>query len=513
MSEQDQTSIKALLFAREARIPRNGFNLLRSYFPELDIRSHYKCLTRLEKLSDLPTVDYDCCIKGCCCYTGEYAQDDGCIFCGEPRRNASGKPRQKFTYIKIGARLAAMLSDPDLSKSLRYHYNYDCSSLVVRDVFDSEHYRELCREEVIVDGQKTGRAFFSNPQDFALGLSTDGFQLFKRGNYDAWPLILVNYNLPPEVRSLMDNILILGVIPGPHQPKDIDSYLHGFIEEMVELARDGYRTWDSVEGTGVTFHAYCILYFGDMPAIAKLMNMLGHNGRCPCRACLVKGILGPKNHYYPVLQPPERATAGADAEAHPRPPNDPRNLRMREHQEHLAFAERINTSMNQTARERDSRLCGIRGTSCLARLPGTDFPRSFALGYMHVFLENIIPTMVKHWTDTFKFGGEYVLPQDTWNEIGDIMKSATSTIPSQFGRGLPHIGTNRTWYTAEAWSQAWLYYFPIVLKGRFPNQGYYDHFMNLREIMLRLTDYSLDRQELEGEITDGIIEWVEQYEE
>jgi len=38
-------------------------------------------------------------------------------------------------------------------------------------------------------------------------------------------LIIFNYNLPPDVRFHINNILALGVIPGPKKPIDADSFL------------------------------------------------------------------------------------------------------------------------------------------------------------------------------------------------------------------------------------------------------------------------------------------------
>ena len=65
--------------------------------------------------------------------------------------------------------------------------------------------------------------FFLDPQDIALGLSTDGFGPFKHHIKTAWPIILFNYNLPPEERFQKDNIISVGIIPGLKKPGDCDS--------------------------------------------------------------------------------------------------------------------------------------------------------------------------------------------------------------------------------------------------------------------------------------------------
>ncbi|KAF8577813.1 hypothetical protein K439DRAFT_1363831, partial [Ramaria rubella] len=57
-------------------------------------------------------------------------------------------------------------------------------------------------------------------------------------------LILVNYNLPPEIRMRVENLIPLGVIPGPHSPKSLDSFLVPFMVECLKLAT-GIRTYDA----------------------------------------------------------------------------------------------------------------------------------------------------------------------------------------------------------------------------------------------------------------------------
>ncbi|KAF8583647.1 hypothetical protein K439DRAFT_1280167, partial [Ramaria rubella] len=49
-------------------------------------------------------------------------------------------------------------------------------------------------------------------------------------------LILVNYNFPPEIRMHVENLILLGVIPGPNSPKSLDSFLVPFVEECLKLA-------------------------------------------------------------------------------------------------------------------------------------------------------------------------------------------------------------------------------------------------------------------------------------
>jgi hypothetical protein len=67
------------------------------------------------------------------------------------------------------------------------------------DVFNSAHYRGLLQSKVTIDGKEIPYNFFSDSRDIALGLSTDGFAPFKKRKQTTWPIIFVNYNLPPDI--------------------------------------------------------------------------------------------------------------------------------------------------------------------------------------------------------------------------------------------------------------------------------------------------------------------------
>ena len=97
----------------------------------------------------------------------------------------------------------------------------------------------------------------------------------------AWPLILFNYNLPPEVRFHSDNLLALGVIPGPKKPADMVSFLIPLAEELFQLAT-GVKAYDALSRSPFLLRAFLLIIFGDFPAVSMLMKMKGVNGISPC---------------------------------------------------------------------------------------------------------------------------------------------------------------------------------------------------------------------------------------
>jgi len=148
-------------------------------------------------------------------------------------------------------------------------------------IFDGLHYCSLLGEHVVVGDQRLPHNYFSDHRDIALRFATDGFAPFKRQKHTMWILLIFNYNLPPEQCFQKDNILCVGVIPGPNKSWNTDSFIHLLVQELLELAI-GMSTYDTLLSHLFTLHAYVITAFGDIPAIFMLMHMKGHNSQCPC---------------------------------------------------------------------------------------------------------------------------------------------------------------------------------------------------------------------------------------
>ena len=59
-----------------------------------------------------------------------------------------------------------------------------------------------------------------------------------------WPLLLINLNIPPSERFKEEHLILLGVIPGPNGPKDMNSFLHPMINEFKVL-KEGVDCWNA----------------------------------------------------------------------------------------------------------------------------------------------------------------------------------------------------------------------------------------------------------------------------
>ncbi|KAG8749451.1 hypothetical protein FRC11_011322 [Ceratobasidium sp. 423] len=190
-------------------------------------------------------------------------------------------------------------------------------------------------------------------------------------------------------------------------------------------------------------HTYLIAAFGDMPAVTKLMNMKGHNGKLPCRACNIHGVHarnGPNvnTNYVPLGQP---FNDDPQSPCHYKP----LELPLRTHAQYLWQAMRVEEAKNDVEEDHRSMQTGINGLSPLACVPGLEFPHSFPHDFMHLMFQNIIPTLLDLWTHSGHFelfeteDGKDILHADLWMSIAAACPLAGNLIPYAFGCRVPDL--------------------------------------------------------------------------
>ena len=78
-----------------------------------------------------------------------------------------------------------------------------------------------------------GEAFLAVPRNYVFMLNMDWFQPLKHSLYSVGALYMVLMNLPRSERFKPENVLLVGIIPGPHEPKlTINSYLEPLVAEL-----------------------------------------------------------------------------------------------------------------------------------------------------------------------------------------------------------------------------------------------------------------------------------------
>lgn len=176
-----------------------SYKALTFIFSNKEIPSIKSIKSRAQFLTGFEPQKYDCCINSCCAFIGLNVDDDHCPYCNEPWYAGNNYPHKQFTYIPIIPRLVAFYQNKEMAEKMHYWGDYKSDPEVVKDVMDSDHYRQLCSEYVQINGEQLAHKHFSDCCDIALGMLTDGFAPFCRHKQICWSLLFFNYDLPPEI--------------------------------------------------------------------------------------------------------------------------------------------------------------------------------------------------------------------------------------------------------------------------------------------------------------------------
>ena len=383
-----------------------------------------------------------------------------------------------------------------------------CDAPTMADIWDGSIYKSLRNRHIKIDARDLHQKYFADPHDIALGLTTDGFAPWRRRKYTAWPILLVNYNLPPEIRNHQKNMIAVSVIPGPKKPKDINSFLYPLIEELLTLA-NGVRAYDANMEELFCLRAFLMVAFGDIPAVSLLLKMKGHNVIVPCCICNIQGLRIPdsdaKIHYIPLdhLQHPKRGSISA---------YDPYKLPARTQMEFASNAQEVITAKTHAEEKRLGMKYGIKGRTILMSLKSLSFPFSFPYDFMHLLYENVLKNLILLWTNNYKDinvgTGNYVIDATVWDANGVATALACDTIPSVYSARMGSVAQDNSTFTADNYSFWALYIGPVLLQRKFKEARYYDHFVQLIHICLKFEYTASDIRSIQ----DGFINWVVAYE-
>jgi len=139
-----------------------------------------------------------------------------------------------------------------------------------------------------LNGKTYPHRYFEDPAIWLFGLSTDGLPHSRNEKALCGHLSFFNYNLPPDICFHLNNILALGVIPGPKKPHDVDSFLWPLLKELYKLAIGVRALIASVAGSFSSVHFYTCVW--RHPRCIDAHADEGHNGISPCRMCKVIGL-------------------------------------------------------------------------------------------------------------------------------------------------------------------------------------------------------------------------------
>ena len=132
-----------------------------------------------------------------------------------------------------------------------------------------------------------GIPFLSLPFNYAFLINIDWFQPYKHTVHSEGVIYLALLNLPRQERFLQKNVILVGVIPGPKEPKkNVNSFLAPLVEELLHLWKGVIMTTE--KNTKVLVRAALICCSCDIPAARKCCDFVGCNALHSCSRCMVE---------------------------------------------------------------------------------------------------------------------------------------------------------------------------------------------------------------------------------
>ncbi len=333
-------------------------------------------------------------------------------------------PKKLYLYNSIKASIEQLASRPGFFQSCESWCELSSGDLnFMTDVYDGRLWRDW-------------KDFVHIPGNLLLMLNIDWFRPYKHTAYSVGVLYVVVQNLPRTLRFKPENIIIVGTIPGPHEPKlTINTFLKPMIDELIELWKGTQiKAPNSTLGVrSVRVALACIS--SDIPATRKICGFYGFKARHGCSKCMKA---------FPTSGFSEATDYGGfDREMWP--------LRdMKTHYENALLAK---NAVTKTARTAIESKVGLRYSELL-RLPYFNIVRCHMIDPMH----NLFLGTAKHVTTLWKGNG--IMCESEFIKIQEKIDSVL--VPARIGRLPGKIASAFSGFTAEQWMLWVIVYSPFV---------------------------------------------------
>jgi hypothetical protein len=304
------------------------------------------------------------------------------------------------------------------------------------DIYDGAIWKEF----MVVNG----RPFLDIPNNLGLILNVDWFRPYEHTQYSIGVIYLAILNLPRAERYKLENVIIVGCIPGPKEPTTMNSYLKPLVDDLLVLW-EGIPIAHTSCDFPVVIRGALLAVSCDIPATRKVCGFCGHSATMGCSKCLKKFTcvsFGEKLDY-----------SGFDRDT----------WSERSMEQHLQAIKEVESASTPTQVEQITKKNGVRYSE-LVRLPYFDIIRQHVIDAMHNMYLGTAKHVVSIWKDMGLLG----------NSEFDIIQTKIDTmlVPIGIGRIPYKISSKFSELTADQWRN-WTYIYSLyALKGILPERGY-----------------------------------------
>jgi len=298
----------------------------------------------------------------------------------------------------------------------------------LHDIWDGAALRPLCAPS----------RFFSDTNNLALSLSTDGVPLYKSSAVSLWPVYLVILNLPARIRMKAENVLLCGLWVGTTKPM-VDLLLTPITKFVKKLSTLGLSI-QTCRGY-LTVRAKLVVGIFDLPAKAMVLCAKQFNGEYGCSVC---------------LHPGKRLSNNA-----------------RVYLPNHVYPERTHADVLAAAMEADSTRSCVQGIFRASPFASTlDVVASIPIDYMHAVLEGVTRWLMKAWFDSKFHAAPFYIGRHLQGIDHGLLKQRP---PHEFSRPPRSIKKHMKYWKASE-LRNWLLFYSLPLLIDILPSLYWHHF-------------------------------------
>ncbi len=248
------------------------------------------------------SIGYVCCPKCFACYPMETyptkcsnQEAPDAPVCDRTLRQYTDSTKKRsyaarrYMYHDINQWMARLLCRPGMEEHLdRDVFQNEAAPGEKRDIWDGL----ILPNFKFKDGERFVSKQPAGEARYVFGLNMDGFNPF--GNKQAGSkgscgaMYMVCLNLPPHLRYRVENIFLVGVIPGPHHPSlvQINHLLRPLVDDLLRFWDPGvYYSRTCRYTSGRLVRCALVPVICDLPAARQLMAFASHSSNHFCCYC------------------------------------------------------------------------------------------------------------------------------------------------------------------------------------------------------------------------------------
>lgn len=347
----------------------------------------------------------------------------------------SWHPKKVYCYQSLKHSISTLINCPGFLEKTKLWRSRQVPDNVMCDVYDGRNWQEF--------QTVNGKPFLAEACNFALLQGCDWFQPFKHVSDSVGAIYMVILNLPREERYKPENIILVGIIPGPAEPKEtINTYLYPFVDELLQF-------WDGVEinnssvfPTTIKVRLAVLCVSCDIPATRKICGFASHSACRGCSKCFSKfpsGVFENKLDY-------------SDFNRGSWVP--------RTKSSHQYRATLVQNAKTMCAQKVLTSLYGLR-YSVFLLLPYFNVVRMYVVDPMHNLLLGTSKHVMQVWTE------KKLIAKQEFSHIQQVV--STIIVPKQVGRIPTKIGSSFSGFSADQWKNWTTIFSPVALKGIIPS--------------------------------------------